>query len=92
MAPVTIGTKGATTGLLQRSTTLGRGRRRTVHNCREMAEVLLHGAHRLTFNRTMLNDRASRSHSIFTIYLTKVPLDILPSIQAITCHCHWAIS
>eukprot|EP00668_Euglena_longa_P002233 GGOE01002578.1.p1 GENE.GGOE01002578.1~~GGOE01002578.1.p1 ORF type:complete len:1455 (+),score=416.85 GGOE01002578.1:69-4433(+) len=45
--------------------------KRTVHSCKEMAQALLHGATRLSFNRTGLNDRASRSHSVFTIYLTK---------------------
>ena len=46
--------------------------RRVVHNCKEMAALLMNGANRLAFNRTLLNERASRSHSIFTIYLTKV--------------------
>jgi hypothetical protein len=45
--------------------------KRVVHNCKEMAALLMNGANRLAFNRTLLNERASRSHSIFTIYLTK---------------------
>eukprot|EP00667_Euglena_gracilis_P005166 EG_transcript_5196 len=45
--------------------------KRSVHSCKEMAQALLHGAARLSFQRTGLNDRASRSHSVFTIYLTK---------------------
>eukprot|EP00906_Rhabdomonas_costata_P037328 RCo052525 len=45
--------------------------KRPVRTVAEMSAVLLAGAERLSFNRTWLNDHASRSHSVFTLYIAR---------------------